>query len=394
MSTLLSHKKTGTRDIPKEWGLVRLGEVISLKYGKGLSEKKRTTGPFPVVGSNGIIGYHNQSLIQGPGIVVGRKGSIGSVSWVDLDFWPIDTTYYVAVLRQDVDLRWLYFSLLKLNLQRLGQADVVPGLRRELVHILMFPFPPLTEQKKIADILWTVDETIQKVGQAIEKTQKLKEGLMQQLLTKGIGHKEFKITEIGTIPIRWEVAKLSQVGKIVTGTTPSTNIDMFWGEGFPFVTPSDFSSNKYVIKTERKVTEYGVKKAKIIPKDSIMVSCIGSIGEVAMSLSESLTNQQINSIICDKENNPHYIYYAMNFSKRRLKRWAGITTNPIVKKSLFEFFPIPLPPLPEQQKIAEILSSVDKRIETLRKRKERLEKVKRGLMEDLLTGKKRVKLED
>jgi len=74
MSTLLSHKKTGTRDIPKEWGLVRLGEVISLKYGKGLSEKKRTTGPFPVVGSNGIIGYHNQSLIQGPGIVVEEKG--------------------------------------------------------------------------------------------------------------------------------------------------------------------------------------------------------------------------------------------------------------------------------------------------------------------------------
>jgi len=113
-----------------------------------------------------------------------------------------------------------------------------------------------------------------------------------------------------------------------------------------------------------------------------------------MSSGECLTNQQINSIICDKENNPHYIYYAMVFSKRRLKRWAGITTNPIVKKSLFELFPLPLPPLPEQQKIAEILSSVDKRIETLRKRKERLEKVKRGLMEDLLTGKKRVKLED
>ena len=265
---------------------------------------------------------------------------------------------------------------------------------KESVEKLFIPFPPLFEQVKIAEILSTVDQAIEKVGEAIEKTERLKKGLMQELLTKGIGHKEFKITEIGTIPIRWEVAKLSQVGKIVTGTTPSTNVDIFWGEGFPFVTPSDFSSNKYVLKTERNVTEYGVKKAKIIPKDSIMVSCIGSIGEIAMSSGECLTNQQINSIICDKENNPHYIYYAMVFSKRRLKRWAGITTNPIVKKSLFELFPLPLPPLPEQQKIAEILSSVDKRIETLRKRKERLEKVKRGLMEDLLTGKKRVKLED
>jgi len=183
-----------------------------------------------------------------------------------------------------------------------------------------------------------VDQGIEKVAEAIEKTQRLKKGLMQELLTKGIGHKEFKITEIGTIPIRWEIAKLSQVGKIVTGTTPSTNVDIFWGEGFPFVTPSDFSSNKYVPKTERNVTEYGVKKAKIIPKDSIMVSCIGSIGEIAMSSGECLTNQQINSIICDKENNPHYIYYAMVFSKRRLKRWAGITTNPIVKNHYLNFF--------------------------------------------------------
>lgn len=397
MSTLLSHKKTGTRDIPKEWGLVRLGEVISLKYGKGLSEKKRTTGPFPVVGSNGIIGYHNQSLIQGPGIVVGRKGSIGSVSWVDLDFWPIDTTYYVAVLRQDVDLRWLYFSLLKLNLQRLGQADVVPGLRRELVHILMFPFPPLTEQKKIADILWTVDETIQKVGQAIEKTQKLKEGLMQQLLTKGIGHKEFKKTDSGAIPKTWELKKLEEISvEFVSGGTPSTSKDEYWNGDIPWMT-SAFITEREVKTGQRFITNEGLKKSatKIVPKNNLLVATRVGIGKAAVNRIDIAISQDLTGIILDNNKAiPDFIYWHIVNSGKRLKSMAqGSTIKGILREDL-QKISIPLPPLPEQQKIAEILSSVDKRIETLRKRKERLEKVKRGLMGDLLTSKKKVKLED
>ncbi|MBP7794782.1 MAG: restriction endonuclease subunit S [Candidatus Saccharicenans sp.] len=397
MSTLLSHKKTGTRDIPKEWGLVRLGEVISLKYGKGLSEKKRTTGPFPVVGSNGIIGYHNQSLIQGPGIVVGRKGSIGSVSWVDLDFWPIDTTYYVAVLRQDVDLRWLYFSLLKLNLQRLGQADVVPGLRRELVHILMFPFPPLTEQKKIADILWTVDETIQKVGQAIEKTQKLKEGLMQQLLTKGIGHREFNKTDSGMIPKTWELKRLKEISvDFVSGGTPSTSKDEYWNGDIPWMT-SAFITEREVKTGQRFITSEGLKKSatKIVPKNNLLVATRVGIGKAAVNRIDIAISQDLTGVIIDNNKAiPDFLYWHIVNDEKRLKSMAqGSTIKGILREDL-QKISLPLPPLPEQQKIAEILSSVDKRIETLRKRKERLEKVKKGLMEDLLTGKKRVKLED
>jgi len=372
------------------WKAVSLEEIVELRNGERPFPDAK--GKIPIYGANGIMGYSCNSKIDNDyTLVIGRVGASGEIHIAKGEIWVSDNAIYTAnYKKQDVFLPFLYFLLLFRDLRQYSTKTTHPIITQSFLKSFKIALPPLVEQRKIAEILSTVDQAIQKIREAIEKTQKLKKGLMQELLTKGIGHKEFKITEIGTIPIRWEVAKLSQVGKIVTGTTPSTNVDMFWGEGFPFVTPSDFSSNKYVIKTERKVTEYGVKKAKIIPKDAIMVSCIGSIGEVAMSSAESLTNQQINSIICDKEINAHYIYYAMNFSKRRLKRWAGITTNPIVKKSLFEFFPIPLPPLPEQQKIADILSSVDKRIEILRKRKERLEKLKKGLMEDLLTGSVRV----
>ena len=385
-------KQTEIGRIPKEWEVIRLGEVFSLEYGKGLTEKERENGEFPVYGSNGVVDYHSQYIVKGPGVIVGRKGSVGAVAWADKNFWPIDTTYYISLKKSEIDLRWLFYKLLSLNLARLNMATGTPGLNRELVYKVKISLPPLPEQKKIAEILSTVDTAIEKVGEAIAKTERIKKGLMQELLTKGIGHKEFKDTEIGRIPKEWEVVKVGKIGNVITGTTPSTKVKEYWGEGYLFVTPTDFSNNKYVYKTERSVTQRGVEKARIIPKDSVMVTCIASIGEIAMSSEECITNQQINSIVCGEKANPHYVYYVMKFRKNVLKKWAGITTSPIVKKSLFEEFPLPLPPLPEQQKIAEILSTVNKRLELLRNKKEKLTRIKKGLMNDLLTGKKRVKV--
>lgn len=197
--------------------------------------------------------------------------------------------------------------------------------------------------------------------------------------------KEFKQTEIGKIPKDWGVVELSKIGGVITGTTPSTKVEEYWGKGYPFVTPTDFSGKKYVYDTGRTVTQNGVEKARVVPKDSIMVVCIASVGEVAMASTECITNQQINTIVCNKECDQNYIYYAMLSSKNRLRRWAGITTSPIIKKSLFEKFPIPVPPFPEQKKIAEILSTMDKAIEKVGEAIDKTQKLKKGLMQDLLT---------
>jgi len=87
-----------------------VGERISLEYGKGLTESERKSGEYRVFGSNGIVGYHNEFLVRGPGIVVGRKGTIGAINWSGGNFWPIDTTYFVKVTGYDVDLRWLFYK--------------------------------------------------------------------------------------------------------------------------------------------------------------------------------------------------------------------------------------------------------------------------------------------
>jgi type I restriction enzyme S subunit len=169
--------------IPKEWEVVKLGEVLSLEYGKGLPERGRKPGNCPVIGSNGIVGYHNEALVKGPGIVVGRKGTIGALTWIDSDFWPIDTTYYVKIKKNNIHLKWLFYELTHLNLARFRLADVVPGLKRELVHSLSMPLPPFLEQQKIAMILSAIDKKLELERNEKAKLERIKQGMMDLLLT-------------------------------------------------------------------------------------------------------------------------------------------------------------------------------------------------------------------
>jgi type I restriction enzyme S subunit len=122
--------------IPADWKVVKLGEVIELAYGKGLRKKDRIHGMVPVYGSSGIIDWHNEPLVEGPGIVVGRKGNVGSVFWSDVGFCPIDTVFYVVT---DVNLRYVFYNLQDQNF--LSTDTAVPGLNRNQAYLLPFVIP-------------------------------------------------------------------------------------------------------------------------------------------------------------------------------------------------------------------------------------------------------------
>jgi len=388
----------GISGILEDWERVELKEIISLEYGKGLSERNREQGLFPVVGSNGVVGFHNLALVKGPGIVVGRKGTIGAVSLIELDFWPIDTTYYIKVLNKEISLKWLFFALVKLKLPKLSMSDVVPGLKRELVYNLKLLVPPLPEQKKIAEILSTVDQGIEKVYEAIKKTQRLKNGLMQELLTKGIGHREFKETEIGRIPKEWILEVAEKVCSRVTDGThdtpkPSEN-------GYYLVTSKDIKegginfSQTYLI-SEDDFNEIN-RRSKVDSYD-VLFSMIGTVGQTAI-VKDNYPKLAIKNVGLFKTNNSkvlarwlHY-YFGSKFAQFYIKNSTKGTTQKYLPLFSLRSFPITVAPLPEQQKITEILSEVDKRLELLRGKKMKLEKIKKGLMNDLLSGRKRVKL--
>jgi type I restriction enzyme S subunit len=135
------HEKKGMVEsalgmIPDGWKVVKLGDAVELAYGKALKADTRVTGKVPVYGSGGIVGYHNEGFVKGPGIIVGRKGNVGSVFWSDYDFYPIDTVYYV---RSKVSLHYLYFNLRAQNF--INNDAAVPGLNRNQAYSLPFLLP-------------------------------------------------------------------------------------------------------------------------------------------------------------------------------------------------------------------------------------------------------------
>ncbi|MFB2622567.1 restriction endonuclease subunit S [Methanothermobacter marburgensis] len=234
--------------------------------------------------------------------------------------------------------------------------------------------PPLEEQKRISEILQDVDGAIEKVDKEIGVTEKLKRGLMQRLLMEGINHTEFKDSPVGRIPVDWDVVKLGDLFTFKNGKRPPVlnegEIPIYGANG-----KMGLTSN--YLKTKDKALIFGR---------------VGSSGEV--HLSKGCVWVSDNAIYTEsydsKRVNVHFMFYLIKF--KDLKRFATKTTHPIITQTFINNFKVPLPPLEEQKRISEILQDVDRRLELLTERKVKLENIKRGLMNDLLTGKRRVRI--
>ena len=165
----------------------------------------------------------------------------------------------------------------------------------------------------------------------------------------------------------WKKVKIGQLGRIVTGKTPKTSDSENYGGKIPFLTPTDDMLSKFVLATERTLTEQGVNSVRnqLLPAGAVAVSCIGSqLGKVTITTKPTVTNQQINSIIVDESNfDNDYVYYAMSILGKRLRYVAGVSTAvPIVNKSSFSQYEVLVPDIEEQRKISSVLSALDNKI--------------------------------
>lgn len=185
-----------------------------------------------------------------------------------------------------------------------------------------------------------------------------------------------------------EILRIKELGEVYTGKTPPTENPEYFGEGFPFVTPVDLTDTKYIDFTERYVTNKGIKFTTKIPVNSICVSCIGYIGKIGITTTESCTNQQINSLIVNENFNLDYVYYLLSYNVPYFKELAGVNVVPQLNKSDFKKVKL----LATRDKklqlaIASILSKVDAAIRAADNSIKSAEKLKKGLMQNLLTGK-------
>lgn len=238
--------------------------------------------------------------------------------------------------------------------------------------------PSLQEQQKIADFLVSVDNWIDDLKSQKESLEKYKKGMMQKLFSREI---RFKDANGNDFP-DWEKTKIKDTGEISTGTTPSTANKGFYGGSIVWVTPTDINDTKYIATSERKLTDLGLKNGRAVPKGSLLVTCIASIGKNAILLVDGSCNQQINAIKPNKNYNVDFLYYLIKHHINRLLKYAGGGML-IVNKKDFSNIIFEIPSLQDQQKIADFLSSIDSQIELKQKQIQQTEQWKKGLMQEM-----------
>lgn len=341
-------------------------------------------------------------------IVFSRVGRIGSclLATPNEEGWIISgQTLRLRLQNPDIDGQFLLNYLRSHAVQNFVSLASVGTTRESLNTKILLSIPiryPVVEgeQRRIAEILGIVDETIEQTEALIAKQQQVKAGLMHDLFTRGLtpdgqlrpkradAPDLYHETPLGWLPKGWESASMSSVGEIITGNTPAESALERGDRGMPFVTPGDVTSEVFVEVTGRSVVHRNVGRARPIPAGSICVVCIGStIGKLAMVRHESITNQQINSVVCSRPELAAFYYFsASQYLPAQLRREAGLQAVPIVNKSTFSRMLVAVALEPTEA--AEIQRRVLSATEALAAEAAHLDKLrqlKQGLMQVLLT---------
>jgi type I restriction enzyme S subunit len=261
----------------------------------------------------------------------------------------------------------------------------VLNLNADIIKSLPISYPARDEQQKIADCLSSLDNLIAAQAEKIDALKSHKRGLMQQLFPReGETVPRLRFPEFRDAA-EWEERSISEIGEVVTGSTPSTTDKSLYGGKVMFVSPADISDQCFVTKTAKTLTDKGLSKARVIPTRSILFVCIGStIGKVAQNKYECATNQQINSVIPFNKFLNNFVYYALELASERIAEMAGKQAVPIINKSLFSTAPLEVPDdKGEQQAVSDCLSSLDALIAAHTEKLQALKAHKQGLMQQL-----------
>lgn len=289
------------------------------------------------------------------------------------------------------------------ELRRVAQGTTFEAINKKDLHSLVLNIPPNDDLPVVAQILDVLDAAIAQTEAIIAKLKAVKQGLLHDLLTRGIdangelrppyseAPQLYKQSALGWIPKEWSVCNVSDVGEVRTGRTPPGSDQSAWGTSLPFITPGDIQADQRVTEAERYISERGAKYVQVLPGGSVVVVCIGStIGKVGITTVDSCTNQQINAVIPNHGIDREFLFFALCLHANQMRWMAGLQAVPIVKKSAFETIKVPIPSLEEQQAIAAGATCLDMRIEGEMSALGKLKKEKIGLIDDLLTGRVRV----
>lgn len=384
-------------DLPADWDCVNLKDRLELLYGRALKDEIRKPGDVDVFGSNGKVGSHNEPWLVAPGVLVGRKGTVGAVHYATNPFWPIDTTYYVRAKGED-NLRYLFYLLDYLPLKILNAATGVPGLSRRDAYALLGAFPRPKEQAAIVRVLDAVEGAIEQARLASASSRDVRRALMHAAFNYELTSEGRQDTDAGRIPKSWQALKGKQAFSVLTGGNSSVSAlrplraDDVADAWFMKVDDFNLPANKREIVTTQ-IGFVGRKnlRFKLLPVGTLVIAKRGAAilknrvrtTAVPIALDPNLMALRVRDDIL-----PEFFRYQLEW--RNLARYVESSGVPqLNNKDLYPRWFLRAPE-DQQREIVELIASAERQEDALRSKLQSLEALKKSLTHDLLTGTVRV----
>lgn len=376
--------------IPVGWSVKKLGECFSFFAGgdvdkASFSKVRDELHPYPIFANalteRGLYGYSSKYKIKDECITITGRGDIGKVFYRKGFFTPI-VRLITAIPRKNINAKFMSFSCECIKFW--NETTGVPQLTIPQVQRYKILLPPLAEQEKIAEILSCWDEGIEKLSALIEKKKLQKKALMQKLLTAKIRLPGF------TDP--WNVKKLGEISLLFSGGTPSKEEPLYWTNGHIKWLSARYIEDNKVIGWDY-ITEEGLEKssAKLTYANDIILVTRVSVGKIYFCKESYAVNQDLTVIRSKNVNSKFLFFLIKNKQALILEKSQGLAIKGITKEELSNMS-FPIPPLAEQKAIADILSKADEEIELLNKKLAAFNLEKKAMMQKLLTGQIRVKV--
>ncbi|MDX9901983.1 MAG: restriction endonuclease subunit S [Aliarcobacter sp.] len=394
--------------LPKGWSLVELSNICSINMGqspKSESYNENNIG-LPLIQGNADI-KNRKTFPRTYTSEVTKECEIGDIIMtVRAPVGAIAKSYHNACIGRGVcsitpkeNNDFLYHFLVGYEdkWDKLSQGSTFTAVNGNDIKKIKLPLPPLEEQKKIADILNTVDKKIAFVEENINATEELKKGLMQKLLTEGIGHTEFKDSELGRIPESWGIKSIEDIAEVKGGKRlPKGSSLSEEKTPYPYIRVTnmfmggvDLSEIQYVPEDiQPQIKNYTISKNDLFIS---VAGTLGIVGEVPKELDNANLTENADKLTNIKINKKYLLYILMsNLIQNEISKQTTSNAQPKLALTRIKTFRIPIAPLEEQKQIAEILSTVDNKLENLKEKKLFFQELKKGLMQKLLTGEVRV----
>lgn len=369
------------------WKPALLQDLVFLQRGFDITKANQREGIVPVFSSSGINSYHDTEKISGPGIIIGRKGTLGSVFFSEGGYWPHDTTLWSKDLKGN-DPKFVFYAMKIMRFERFDVGAANPTLNRNHIHSLPIRLPDIDTQKIIASTLSAYDDLIENNQRRIALLEDAARHLYKEWFVRFRfpGHEHIKIVD--GVPEGWERTTAADVMDILSGGTPKTTIDEFWGGDIPFYTPKDSSESIYVMETEKTLTERGLSicASKLYPKNTLFITARGTVGKLNLAQTPMAMNQSCYALVGRGAVTQAFLYFSLNAGIDQLKsRAVGAVFDAIIKDT-FNTIPYLLPTTALIRDFSEIVEPNLRQVDVLLNQNRLLAQARNLLLPKLMNG--------